>query len=152
MNRPGPIRFEAGRKKGIPQVFAPAVTGLFQWTGSLLESLPPQFRDRKKHFHNPFAALIKASGEEMALVGETMAQRLNDMTGPTAMLIPTQGFSEFVKPGGVFYDPEGRRAFIEALKRHIEPKVKLVELDMHINDPAFTEEAVALLDDMMKGR
>jgi len=28
--------------------------------------------------------------------------------------------------------------------------VKLIELDLHINDPAFSEKAVELLDEMMK--
>ena len=62
------------------------------------------------------------------------------------------GFSELDKPGAVFYNPGGRKAFTEALKRHIEPKVKVVELDMHINDPEFPEQAVTILDDMMKGK
>jgi uncharacterized protein (UPF0261 family) len=66
------------------------------------------------------------------------------------VLIPAKGFSEYDKPGGRLYQPEERKAFIEALKRHIEPKIKVIELELHINDPAFAQEAVTMFDSMMK--
>ena len=148
-NAAGPKRFEAGRKRGIPQVFAPAFAEILSWAGSL-ESLPPQFQGRKTHQHNIFAGCIKASMEEMVTGGEMMARELSRMTGPTAMMIPTQGFSELDKPGAEFYDPEGREAFIEAFKRNVGSNVQVVEFDLHINDPPFAEEAVTILGDMMK--
>ena len=86
----------------------------------------------------------------MAATGEMMAQKLNEATGPTAILLPTKGFSEWDKPGAIFYDPEGRNAFIESIKRHAETKVKIVELDLHINDPEFATQAVIILDNLMK--
>ncbi len=150
-NSAGPNRFEAGRKRGLPQVFAPAVVEQLAWAGSI-ESLPPRFQGRKVRQHNMFAGNIKASKEEMATAGETMAQKLSQMTGPTAMLLPSQGFSEMDKPGGVFCDPEGRKAFIEAFKRSAGAKVQVVELDLHLNDPEFAEQAVAILDEMMRQR
>ena len=90
--------------------------------------------------------------QEMAAVGKVMAQKLNRATGPAAVIMPLGGVSEWDKPGAVFYNPAGRRAFLEALKEHIEPKVEVIELDMHINDPEFAEQAVAILDGMMKGK
>lgn len=149
INRAGPKRFEAGRKRGIPQVFAPAFVELFSWSGSV-ESLPGQFQGRKTHKHNIFAGCIKASTEEMVTGGEMMARELSQMTGPTAMMIPTQGFSALDKPGAEFYDPEGRKEFIDAFKRNVGSNVQVVEFDLHINDPQFAEEAVTILEDMMK--
>jgi len=96
---------------------------------------------------------VKATTEEMAKTGKMMAQKLNEMTGPTAMLLPTRGFSQWDKPDATifpFYDPEGRKAFIKAVEKHTQPKVRVVELDLHIDDQAFTENAVAILDDMIR--
>ncbi len=147
----GPDRLEAAGKKGIPQVVAPGATGMSAWPGPP-ESLPPRFRRRKIHAHNPRDTAIGINIKEWAEVAEVMAQKLNQAIGPTVVLIPTRGFFEWDKPGGFFHDPRGRKAFTALLKEHIEPKIKVIELDMHINDPEFSERAVAILDDMMKGQ
>ncbi len=145
----GPMMFEAGIRKGIPQVFSPGGAELIAWSDSL-GPLPSRLANRKRYRRVATCMDVRASKEEMATSGKAMAQKLNEMTGPTAMMIPTRGFSEWDRPGNIFYNPGGRKAFAEALKKHIEPKVKVIELDMHINDPEFSEQAVALLDDMMK--
>ena len=147
----GPNRLEAAGRKGIPQVVAPGAIDFVCWAGPP-ETLPPRFRNRPMHAHNPNDTVVMTTTKEKARLGKLVAQKLNRATGPTAMLIPTQGFDESDKPGGPFYDPEGRRAFVTALKRHIKPRVKVVELDAHINDPEFAHEAVTILDDMMKGK
>lgn len=147
----GPNRLEAAGRKGIPQVVAPGGVDFVCWAGTP-ETLPPRFRNRPMHMHNPNDTVVMTTTKEKARLGKLVAQKLNRATGPTAVLIPTRGFAESDRPGGAFYDPEGRRAFITALKRHIEPRVKVVELDAHINDPAFAQEAVTILDDMMKGK
>jgi uncharacterized protein (UPF0261 family) len=147
----GPNRLEAAGRKGIPQVVAPGAIDFVCWAGTP-ETLPPRFRNRPMHMHNPNDTVVMATTKEKARLGKLVAQKLNRATGPTAMLIPTQGFVEADRPGGIFYDPEGRSAFITALKSHIKPGVKVVELDAHINDPEFSREAVTILDDMMKGK
>ena len=147
----GPNRLEAAGRKGIPQVVAPGAIDFVCWAGAP-ETLPPRFRNRPMHVHNPNDTVVMATAKEKARLGKLVAQKLNRATGPTAVLIPIQGFAESDRPGQAFYDPEGRRAFVTALKRHIKPRVKVVELDAHINDPAFAQEAVTILDDMMKGK
>ncbi len=147
---PGPMRFEARIKRGIPQVFSPGVAEVITWSEAL-GPLPQRFENREIYRHGAMSICIKASEEEMAAAGVMMAQKLNEMTGPTAMLIPTRGFSEWDKRGHMWYNPEGRKSFIEGLKKHIGPKVKVVELDMHINDREFAEQAVTIFDEMMRG-
>ena len=151
IERRGPMRFEAGIRKGIPQVFSCGVAEIIGWSESL-GPIPPKFKNRVSYPRNATTISIKASTEEMAEAGELMARTLNEMKGQTAMLIPTRGFDEWDRPEYMFYSPEGRKAFAEALKRHVEPKVKVIELDMHINDPEFAEQAVVILDDMIKGK
>jgi uncharacterized protein (UPF0261 family) len=145
----GVDRLQAISKTGIPQVVAPGATHWLGWYGSL-EVVPPRFRDRELFWHNPLTVGVRMTIDEMVYVAEVMARKLNKAAGPTVLLIPTKGFSEYDKPGHPFYHPEGRKAFIEALKGHTEPRIKVIELDSHINDPEFAQEAVTIFDSMMK--
>ncbi|MGB2583127.1 MAG: Tm-1-like ATP-binding domain-containing protein, partial [Dehalococcoidia bacterium] len=96
--------------------------------------------------HNPQVVEIRTSREEKISLGETMAERINRALGPTIVLLPAAGVSERDKPGGVFFDPEGRRAMIDVLKKNLEPRIEVRELDMHINDPDFSLETVEAFD------
>jgi uncharacterized protein (UPF0261 family) len=142
-------RLEATSKRAMPQVVAPGALNFFGWWQPL-EMLPAQYRERKIRMHSPIAAQVKASAEEMATLGEIIAKKLNKALGPTVVLIPNQGFAEYDSEGGIFHDPEAIKAFIEALQANIEPKVEVIELDMHINDPEFARKAVAILDGMLR--
>ncbi len=145
----GVDRLEAIGKRAIPHVVAPGAANWFSWYGPP-ETIPPRFKERTLSWHNPLTVGMTMTSDEMVSVAEVMARKLNKALGPTVLLIPTQGFSEYDKPGGRFYDPEGRSAFIEALKSHIEPSIKVIELDLHINAPEFSQEAVAIFDSLMK--
>ena len=142
-------RLEAIGKRAIPHVVAPGAANWFSWYGPP-ETIPPRFKERTLSWHNPLTVGMAMTSDEMVSVAEVMARKLNKAVGPTVLLIPTQGFSEYDKPGGRFYDPEGRRAFIETLKSHIEPRIKVIELDLHINAPEFSQEAVAIFDSLME--
>jgi uncharacterized protein (UPF0261 family) len=146
----GPNRLEAAGKRGIPQVVAPGGMDLMDLLGPL-EALPARYRKRKSlHQHNLLISGVSANKSEMAAVGKVMAEKLNKATGPTALVIPVRGFHEFDRPGTAFYNPRSRRAFIETVKRHLESKVEVHELDAHINDPEFAAQAVAIFGDLMK--
>jgi len=142
-------RLEAMGKRGIPQVVGPGGMHIFGYYGSL-ETAPARLRGRKILWHNPLAFAVEMKTDEMVFVAEVMARKLNNAAGPTVLLIPIKGFSEYDRPGSALYQPEGRRVFIETLKSHIEPRIKVIELDLHINDKEFAEEAVAIFDNLMK--
>ncbi len=144
----GPERLETAGRIGIPQLISVGGIEAFGWGGGI-ETLPALYKRRTLQMHSKLTFAVKASEEEMFAAGKLMAQKLNKALGPRVVVIPSRGFSERDKPGGVFYDPEGRKAFCEALRTHIESSVKVIELDSHINDYLFTKEVVKIFDTMM---
>jgi uncharacterized protein (UPF0261 family) len=145
----GPNRLEAAVKKGIPVIAAPGGTDFGCWTAPP-EKLPPRFRKRTLHMHNPNDTVFVLTKKEKAAIGKLMAQKLNRATGPAAVVLPLRSFSAFDVPGGIFYDPEGRKFLIESFKKYIKPKVKTVEVDANINDQEFVEAVMVLFDEMMR--
>ena len=61
------------------------------------------------------------------------------------MLVPLRGVSALDREGGPFWQPEADAALFQSLRNWMSPDVELVELDLHINDPAFAEAAAATL-------
>jgi uncharacterized protein (UPF0261 family) len=142
-------RLAAATKRALPQVVAPGAVDWFCHFG-FLDSLPAQYKSRTIHMHNPRVVEIKTSMDEKISLGEIMADRINRALGPTIVLLPVAGVSDRDKPGGVFFDPEGRKAMMEALKANLDPGVEVRELDMHINDPDFSREAVAAFEKVIE--
>ena len=62
--------------------------------------------------------------------------------GSMTLVLPLRGLSKFDKEGEDFYDPEKDRLLFEVLKSKLDPGVKLVEVDAHINDPEFAKVCV----------
>jgi uncharacterized protein (UPF0261 family) len=146
LHRAGPNRLEAAGRKGVPQVVVPGSID-FIVTGPA-SSLSPEYRNRKYIPHNPNITLVKTSPEEMRMVGKVMASKLNDAKGPTIVMIPLRGFSYPNRKGEAFYDEEGNRAFITILKENLNA-IKVIEIDAHINDPEFANEAAQTMEKLL---
>jgi uncharacterized protein (UPF0261 family) len=132
-----PDRVTAAAEKGIPQVVGAGGIGFFPF--GALKDLPDRFKGRKTFAHNEIASGVQATVEEMAETGKLIASRVNRSHGPVAVVIPERGFMEYDRPGGKLYYPEGRKAFIEALREHISPHIEFISMDCHINDPAYVK-------------
>jgi uncharacterized protein (UPF0261 family) len=115
------------------------------------ESVPERFRSRTLHAHNPNVTLMRTTAEECARLGEIIASKLNRAGGPTTLLIPLRGVSAMDREGQPFHDPDADGALFEALRKHVEDTVEVVELDLHINDPAFADAVADRLLDHLKG-
>jgi len=97
--------------------------------------------------------LVRLSPDELREVGKLTAAKLNRAKGPARVFIPLKGFSFPDRENLPHWEPEGNRAFIEALKAHLRPSIPLQELNAHINDPEFIEPvARAFLSMMEEGR
>ena len=72
-------------------------------------------------------------------------------TGPAVLMLPLGGVSAIDRTGQPFDDPAAREALFVAIRRHHGP-AELLELDYHINDPAFAEAAAAKLIALLADR
>jgi uncharacterized protein (UPF0261 family) len=95
--------------------------------------------------HNANVTLMRTTPEENDQLGKEIAQKASAARGPTAVLVPLRGVSAIDKEGGPFWLPQSDQALFQSLRNWMSPHVRLLELDMHINDPAFAEAAVRTL-------
>lgn len=145
----GPGRMTAAGRMGIPQVVTPGGTDYIVL--GPLSSLSDEQRRRPLIIHNPNITLIRTAREEMAELGRLMATRLNAARGPAAVLVPMHGFSFSDRPGHAFYDPAADAALVEALEAGLEPRVELVQIEAHVNDPPFADAVAAKMEELMAG-
>jgi len=141
----GPHRLEAAGKVGIPQVICPGGIDTIVFKNSV----PEKFKNRRIFQERSKLFCMRTNKEENAEIGKIMANKANRSTGPTTLLIPLRGFSALDKENGPFWDPEADKSFIEALKDNLNKRVKVVEIDTHINDAEFAKTAVEILHKMM---
>jgi uncharacterized protein (UPF0261 family) len=144
-----PGRVTAASERGIPQVIGPGGLGFFPF--GALKDLPEKFRGRKTFAHNEIASGIQASLEEMAGTAKVIASKVNRSRGPVVVIIPERGFMEYDRPGGKLHYPEGRKAFIDALRESLSPDIEFVLMDCHINDPAYAERVTDTALRLFKG-
>ncbi len=132
----GPHRLEAAARKGLPQVVSLGALDMVNF--GAIETVPEAFKGRTLYKHNPTVTLMRTTPEECAQLGKIIAEKLNATTGPTVLFVPLKGVSMIDAVGQPFYSAEADQALFAALRQHVDrSKVELVELDLHINDPAF---------------
>jgi uncharacterized protein (UPF0261 family) len=117
-------------------------------------SVPAGFAGRRLHVHNAHVTLMRTTPEENARIGAFIVERLNRMTGPTRFLLPLKGVSAIDAAAEPFHDPAADAALFDAIRRGWQParNRKLIELDLHINDPAFAAAAVAAYKNLSRSR
>ena len=140
----GQDRLTNAGARGIPQIVSPGCADLIDFAG--WQEIPAAYQDRPFHAHN---RLIKSSGlspdERRALIRD-VADRLGTAKGPVHFLMPRQGVEEWDKEGGEAYDPEGLAAMVDEVEKVIKHPIGLTMLDCHINDQAFSDAALEILD------
>jgi uncharacterized protein (UPF0261 family) len=144
----GPDRLDAAARTGVPQVVSLGALDMVNFGPR--DTLPPQYETRNIYIHNPQVTLMRTTPEEMARLGEIIAGKLNQATGPTALFIPLGGVSMIDAEGMPFHDPVADAALFDALRTNLDrSKVELVELDLHINDPAYADAMADRLLEML---
>ena len=108
------------------------------------DTVPKTFEGRKFYIHNPQVTLMRTTPAENRTIGTWIVERLNRMAGPVRFLLPLKGVSAIDAAGQPFHDAEADAALFAAIREGwvIARNRKLVEIDAHINEPAFAAEAV----------
>jgi uncharacterized protein (UPF0261 family) len=131
----GPDRLEMAGSLGLPQVVS--LGGVDQITFAPASAMPAEFEERLVYRHNTSVNLVRSNAKENAQFGRALCSKLNAARGPVSLFIPLRGISEYAVPGGVFHDPEADEALFESIRTGLDPHIDLIEMDTHINDPAF---------------
>ena len=135
----GPGRGQAAPAAGIPVVLAPGCVDMANFGAP--ETVPTRYAGRRLYHWNPNVTLLRTNAAENTRIGEMLAGAANAATGPVTVLWPLRGFSMLDSPGGDFWDPEADAACLAAVRSHLKPTVRVVEIDGSINDPEFADLA-----------
>jgi uncharacterized protein (UPF0261 family) len=144
----GPDRLTAAAAKGIPQVISVGALDMVNFGPP--DTVPAQFKGRHFYQHNPAVTLMRTTPQENDRLGLEVAQKASAAKGPTAVLLPLRGVSAIDKEGGPFWWPEADQALFARIRGELSSRVQLVELDLHINDPAFAQAAGAKMLELVK--
>jgi uncharacterized protein (UPF0261 family) len=144
----GPDRLTEAALRGVPQVISLGALDMVNFGPP--ETVPAKFASRRFYQHNPTVTLMRTTPEENDKLGKEIAQKASAARGPTAVLAPLRGVSAIDREGQPFWWPEADTALFQSLRHWLSPQVRLLELDLHINDPAFARTAAETLLEMLR--
>jgi len=144
----GPDRMKAAGRKGIPQIIVPGCLDFAIFRHP--ESIPEKYNGRLFYPWNMEATLMRTTPEENRELGYLLAGRANEATGSLAVLLPLRGLSLLDLEGQPFWWPEADQALFDAIRQRLRPGIPLIEMETHINDPAFARRAAQTLLELIR--
>jgi uncharacterized protein (UPF0261 family) len=144
----GPDRLTSAGLHGVPQIISLGALDMVNFGPP--DTVPEKFRGRRFYQHNPTVTLMRTTPEENDRLGKEIAQKASAAKGPTAVIVPLRGVSAIDREGQPFWWPEADTALFQSLRNWMAPRVELIELDMHINDPKFAAATVETLTRLMR--
>lgn len=136
----GPTRLTAASEMGIPQVVVPGCLDMVNFAH--LDTVPDQYKNRHLYSWAPDVTLMRTNPEENQILGQKLAERVNQAQAPASIIIPLRGISQIDCEEGVFYKPEANTALFNAIRKYAATHVEVVESDRHINDAEFSKVLV----------
>lgn len=140
----GADRMTAAGLSGTPQMVSIGCYDLVDFVG--WQEVPGKLVGQEMHAHNRLLSSVMMTAKQRHAMAREMCRKLGTATGPTTFLLPTQGGNEWDRPGGPLCDPDGLAAFVDEVRAQCPDNVRLVEIDAHINDVAFTETVLETFD------
>jgi uncharacterized protein (UPF0261 family) len=134
----GPDRLTAAALAGVPQVISVGAMDMVNFGPP--DTVPERYKGRRFYQHNPSVTLMRTTPEENDKLGKEIAEKASAAKGPTAVLLPLRGVSAIDAEGKPFWWPEADAALFQSI-RDSAYGFELIELDLHINDPAFAQAA-----------
>jgi uncharacterized protein (UPF0261 family) len=132
-------RFGAVIRTRIPYIGSVGAVDMINFGNR--STVPQHHENRNLYIHNPVVTLMRTTPDENHAIGTWIVERVNHMQGPVRFMLPLRGVSAIDEPGKPFHDPEADAALFAAIRTGWKDAKnrKLIELDMHINDPDFAE-------------
>jgi uncharacterized protein (UPF0261 family) len=143
----GRDRLTAAALRGVPQVISVGALDMVNFGPA--DTVPERFRSRRFYQHNPQVTLMRTTPEENDRLGKEIAEKASASRGPTAVVLPLRGVSAIDGEGKPFWWPAADQALYASLRSWMSPQVRLIELDLHINDAGFAEAATRTLLEML---
>ncbi len=141
----GAQRLTHAGKAGIPQIIAPGFIDLVDMPS--WQKFPSALQGRDSHTHNRLITSVGITPNERVAVMKIIADKLKTATAPVAFILPNKGIHEWDRVGQPMRDEEGIEA-ANQIARQLMPQVAdFYDLDAHINDAAFCDQALKIFDD-----
>ncbi len=141
-----PITCDEARMLGaananVPQLVVPG--GIDFIARGQLKTLSKPERKRPRFCHSPEYTHIRATKKQVMTTAKIMADRLNQSTAATAVIIPLGGFSiEGSRPDGAMWNVKLCKLFATTLEQNLNPEIPVIRSDAAITSPIFHQQAV----------
>ncbi|OTN88137.1 hypothetical protein A5819_000589 [Enterococcus sp. 7E2_DIV0204] len=144
----GEHRLEAAAITGIPQVISLGALDMVNF--GAVDTIPEKYQDQLFYQHNPMVTLMRTTAEENKKLGEKIAEKLNQVTSKSILMLPLKGLSSLDSKGHEFYAPTIDQVLFDTLTANINnPLVEIISLNYTINDPQFATAAAENLTQLM---
>jgi uncharacterized protein (UPF0261 family) len=137
---PGPGRLLSAAEAGIPQVLTPS--GLDHLSYGNRKDKVDLINSRPHFSMDELRTLVRTTSEEVKQCAGVMAERLNNAKGPFRILMPLKGWSSLDMEGRPLHDPDADAVFLEELKKKLDNKEAIVEVDLHLYTADFAKRLV----------
>lgn len=141
----GPDRMENAGRVGIPQLVAPGAVDMVDLQA--WRDLPAQLADRPYHAHNRLIGSVTTAPEGRREIARVIGGKLAGTNAEVAFILPLKGIQEWDQENEPLHEPEALDAFIDEMRRAVPGTVSLHEVDGHINEPEFSQKALAIFDE-----
>ena len=149
----GPNRLDAALHQQIPYILAPCGFDMIS-CGPIERKdkgdplwVNRRLAERKLLVQDALRVQARTSPEEMETIAKEVAGKLNRYPNKrfVKFVIPKKGFSSLSVEGGALYDPAADQIFVDALRKHLDTEIKILEVDTDINKPEFARVVVDTL-------
>ncbi len=154
----GPDRLDAAVNQGIPYILSPC--GFDMISCGPLERrdkddplwVSRKLAERKMLVQDAIRVQARTNAEEVQTIARAVAEKLNKHRNKKLVkfVIPTRGFSSLSVEDGVLHDPVTDKAFIDELRRNLDPEIQIIEVDTHVNTPEFAQVVAEALRESFK--
>src|SRR5699024_4387683 len=140
----GPHRLDAAAQNGVPQVVSVGAMDMVNFNP--YEYVPETFDGRNFYKNNPTVTMMSTTKDENMQIGEVVAEKLNQTSCHTTLMLPLKGLSGLDVDGQAFYGTEEDQMLFDTIKERIDTqKVDIVEMNVDINEVTSAEAAAEKL-------